>query len=735
MDACVCCCFRFPSRPTLLASHSFLSYHDESMPKSLCQLFSKEIFTFLGLTVLGLIILIKFVNLTPQVDQNFFFSSDDPHFQSEREISNLFVRNDSQLIINVEGPITQKIYTEKIGQLTDSLEQLPGVASVKSITSGPRNLKDAKKSPLWKRILIADDQQSTSLLVLIEDSAVESIIVPVELITEQYSQPNFHIRISGQPYIVELIKRSLMRDIKIFSSLAFVVMGVIIFIIFRSKAILLGTMLTCLNACIYTFMLIDVLDISIGILTANLATIIFVLTLSHVIFLSFNWQNEHQNNSDIDCVRAAVKITFPASFWSMITTLLGFLTLIYVPAKPLRELGMAGVIGAGVALLTCYGIYPSFLKLARAPQSSTANTDETSSINYKQMKSRARLLRRIFMVIFILSIPGLLMINTDPSMLSFFSKRGNIYAGLEYVDRNGGSSPLILVVESRDETLLNVQKSYERLWELQTALENHRSVGSVVSLPVLMAEAKQEALAIFLIWDWVLNILDKPKYGEIGKSFVTADRKNGLYFLRMNELNRNKSRLEIIDEITTLTESTGFTPRITGGVYQLQGHLSKLVVSSLIFGIGKLVFIFAGIAFLISRSWRIALSMTISIGAIPICILGLFGLLRIPVDVISSPASNIAIALGIDAMIHIVIAYRKRLQSAGTSQHLWNDIIKMMWKPILTSSFVIVCGFAIFFFSAFPPTQRFGIAIVVGSIIASVCALFVMPHLAKSVNK
>lgn len=720
-----------PSRLTLLARLWILRYHDESMPKSLRALFNKEIITFLGLTILGLMILIKFVNLTPQVDQNFFFSSDDPHFQSEREISNLFVRNDSQLIINVEGPITKKTYTQRIGQLTDSLEQLPGVASVKSITSGPRNLKDAKKSPLWKRILIADDQQSTSLLVLIEDTAVDTIIVPVELVTEQFSQPEFHIRISGQPYIVELIKRSLLRDIKIFSSLAFIVMGLIIFVIFRSKAILLGTMLTCLNACIYTFMLIDVFDISIGILTANLATIIFVLTLSHVIFLTFNWQNEHQNNSEHDCVRAAVSATFPASFWSMITTLLGFLTLIYVPAQPLRELGMAGVIGAGVALITCYGIYPSFLNLARAPKKSNVDDNESAAIDFRKIKSRARLLRRIFAIVFILSIPGLLIINTDPSMLSFFSKRGNIYEGLEYVDRNGGSSPLIVVVESKDGTLLNVQKSYERLWELQTALENHRSVGSVISLPVLMAEAKQEALAIFLIWDWVLNILDKPKYGEIGKSFVTADRKNGLFFLRMNELNRNKSRLEIIDEITTLTESNGFTPKITGGVYQLQGHLSKLVVSSLIFGIGKLIIIFAGIAFLISRSWRIALSMTISIGVIPICILGLFGLLRIPVDVISSPASNIAIALGIDAMIHIVIAYRKRLRSQGESKYLWNEIIGVMWKPILTSSFVILCGFAIFFFSAFPPTQRFGIAIVVGSIIASVCALFIMPHLSK----
>ena len=45
------------------------------------------------------------------------------------------------------------------------------------------------------------------------------------------------------------------------------------------------------------------------------------------------------------------------------TTLLGFLSLLSVPAQPLRELGASGVAGALVAISVAYGVYPAFLRL------------------------------------------------------------------------------------------------------------------------------------------------------------------------------------------------------------------------------------------------------------------------------------------------------------------------------------------------------------------------------------
>ena len=62
---------------------------------------------------------------------------------------------------------------------------------------------------------------------------------------------------------------------------------------------------------------------------------------------------------------------------------------------------------------------------------------------------------------------------------------------LEYVDRNGGSNPLTLVVTARDGSRLDTRNEYKDMWALQNALEDYKGVGTVISLPVLMADPRQ----------------------------------------------------------------------------------------------------------------------------------------------------------------------------------------------------------------------------------------------------
>ncbi len=700
----------------------------KNIHKQIISLFSKEVWTFLGLTVLSLFVIIRFVNLVPQVDNDFFFSSDDPQFQSEKRISDLFKRNDTQIIISASGAIRSEKYSENITNLTKELAKIAGITYVKSISNGPADLKDALKSPLWRRLLIADDQKSTNLVVLLDESKAQKIVEEVEKVVAQATSEDFKLRISGLPYVVELISRYLIRDLRTFSLVALILFGIVIYLIFHSRIILAGTMLSCINACLWTFMISDLMDVPIGLLTANLATIIFVLTLSHMVFLTYNWKNICSMNSK-DCVDQAVNFTLGASFWSMLTTLLGFLSLWFVPAKPLRELGISGAVGTVVAIMVAYGIFPAFLKMADMEKMKKSH--KSKGRIYPFFETNKNYIR--FMIIFfcLVAIPGIWKINTDPSMLSFFSKDSKIYKGLEYIDKNGGSSPLVIVVESEQGNVLNSGAAYANMWKLQEALERHRAVGSVISLPVLMAEAKQEPLAFFLFFDWMLEILEKPKYGEIAKSFVTENRKYGLFLLRMNELNRVQKRLAIIDELKEIVETQGFIPEIVGGVYKLQGHMSRLVVKSLVSGLTKLVFLFFIIAWLVSRSIKVTIAMILSLLLIPIGILGAIGLYRVPLDVVSSPASNVAIAMGIDSMIHIVKAYRRRKKNKKSNDHIWQDVRDEMWRPVLTSMVIVTTGFSIFLFSTFPPTQRFGGAIVFGTILASLTALYIMPLIAN----
>ena len=72
---------------------------------------------------------------------------------------------------------------------------------------------------------------------------------------------------------------------------------------------------------------------------------------------------------------------------------------------------------------------------------------------------------------------GLTRLDTDPSLMEYFKPHRELRDGLEYVDRNGGSNPLTLVVASRDGSPLNSKDAYKQMWLLQVALENHPGVG------------------------------------------------------------------------------------------------------------------------------------------------------------------------------------------------------------------------------------------------------------------
>jgi predicted RND superfamily exporter protein len=95
-----------------------------------------------------------------------------------------------------------------------------------------------------------------------------------------------------------------------------------------------------------TLLLESICGKKIGVLTVNLGTIVFVIALSHLVYMTFNWQTladrRHRLGKESpNLAPDARRMTFPASFWSMVCASLGFGSLLIVHAKPLRELGLA----------------------------------------------------------------------------------------------------------------------------------------------------------------------------------------------------------------------------------------------------------------------------------------------------------------------------------------------------------------------------------------------------------
>ena len=682
------------------------------------------------------VLVVTFVDLKPVVDENFFFSTSDPGVQQTKKIERRFPSQPEVILAVSSRDISSARYLGRIQRMTQRVHTIGGVSAVKSLTEGPKSFEDALKSPFWSRLLIAPDRKSTSVIIFMKGRHTERPIQKLEQIVHELEARDFQIHIAGPPYVVAMLRRSLVHDFRYFTLTAVVLFGLTMAALFRSIRLFVGMLCTCASAVLLTLLIQSMLGHKIGILTVNLGTIVFVIAMSHLVYMTFNWQTladraHRLGKESPDLAVDAWRMTFPPSFWSMVCASLGFASLLIVQAKPLRELGLGGVLGTVVAFACAYLMYPAFLRWAVPRKSKIVEAEPTHAF-----WSRRFALLSLGVILLGAGLGlGLSKVNTDPSLLDYFKPNTELRDGLEFVDRTGGSNPLTLVVSASNGSLLNTDEAYQKMWRLHGALENEKDVGTVISLPTLLAEGDRVTFSFLISYEKMMEIMAQPKYARVSKSFVTNDRKEAVFMLRMIEEKRTKYRVDVVNDLRAVCRKYGFKADLVGGIYYLQGRLAKLVAESLVTGLFWLNLLFVLIALVVARSIRGAFAMIASLTLVPLSMLGGIGWFHVPVDIISAPATNVCIGIAIDSMIHLIFGVHRAQRHGKKGWEAWVFAREEQWRGIVYSDVIIAAGFAIFVLSDFPPTQRFGLVVLAACVIDILANLLVLPLLGGATLK
>jgi len=700
-----------------------------------------------AITAIVAVVFLHSVDLKPKVGENFFFSKDDPQVRSDNEISRTFPGQMTDIDLTVSGDIASATYADRIHALSVELAKVPGVTAVISLDHGPKghgpkNLKDALKSRLWTDILIGNNHRSTDVIATVKDNVGGKTIDGVQALKKKFDRPGFRVVISGLPYVTEMISRTMETDLRNFSLVAVGVFGLVLFFLFRSFWVLLGAFVACANSSAATLIINQRIHIPIGPVTANLSTMVFVMTLSPMVFLTYNWMRIRQQKKLVGhaAVWGAVKETVAPSFWSAVCMLLGFISLVFVSSTSMKHLGTGGAVGAAMAFLAAYTLYPWFLALASPPQSKLGWTKAIASRLRAFFSERHRLVAIALVIFGVVGAVGLPRLDTDPPLFFYFQKGSDIRRGLEAVDRSGGSSPLKLEIEDMHGAPLDTKEAYKRLWAVNEELEKDPAVGKVMSLPVLLSEIRRHWYSMFLSVEALfqgkstmekeISILEDPKHGAPARQFLTPDHKKALFLLRMRESVRHTPREDVIHRLEATVQREGFRTLRVGGEYSLLGDMGRLITSSIIRGALLLIGIFTLMGLIFSRSWRVAAAMSITLAIIPVVVRGYIAYLGLPLDFITASAANLDLGMGVDAMIYLTVFAKRENTNLGLWKP-WSKACSHLWQPIGTNLLVICCGFGIFLLSNFPPTLRFGVFVIFGSATAASAAVLLFPWLAS----
>ena len=112
-------------------------------------------------------------------------------------------------------------------------------------------------------------------------------------------------------------------------------------------------------------------------------------------------------------------------------------------------------------------------------------------------------------------------------------------------------------------------------------------------------------------------------------------------------------------------------------------------------------------------------------------ILGLIGILGIPLDIMTITIAAITIGIAVDNTIHYIYRLRENRKKNNNINDLINITHMNVGYAVLTTSLTIAFGFSVLSLSNFIPTILFGIFTALAMIIAMLGVLLTLPSILK----
>ena len=122
------------------------------------------------------------------------------------------------------------------------------------------------------------------------------------------------------------------------------------------------------------------------------------------------------------------------------------------------------------------------------------------------------------------------------------------------------------------------------------------------------------------------------------------------------------------------------------------------------------------------------------IGVVPnfiaaLFILGIIGLMEIPLDMMTITIAAITIGIAVDNSIHYIYRFREEFKNLNNYNKTLEKCHNTVGIAILNTSITIVFGFSILILSNFIPTIYFGVFTGIAMLLAMISVLTLLPRL------
>ena len=566
-------------------------------------------------------------------------------------------------------------------------------------------------------------------------------------------------------------------DIKIFSIAVFFLIIVILFFIYKEIKWVFIPLLTTLYSVILMTGIIGFLNWEITAISSNFISLMLILSISMNIHIINNYKINYHKVNIKNKLKKTLNIMFWPCIYTSLTTIVAFGSLLFSNIKPLIDFGGIMIIALNVIFITSFTILPLLIYISPSIENKKKITFQLTEKFYNLSVNYTKNILIINFSIFLISAFGIYKLNVENSFINYFKSNTQIYKGMKIIDTElGGTTPIDIIVKfknennthiieennnqnkddlfeddlfeddlfeddlfenfSKNENWFTVEK-LETIKKIHNFLESRKEIGKVQSIYSLVDVAN-------LINKKEMNIFELSiLYNEIPELYkqrlinpYLSIKENTVKISARVRDSENINRNLLIKEINfylgnNFKQLESFK---VNGLLVLYNNMLQSLFQSQINSFGIILISIFLMFLILFRSIKISIIAIIPNIIASTFILGIIGILNIPLDIMTITIAAITIGIAVDNTIH----YIYRIMQNKKKYHENLDRIKYTHEDVgvavITTSATIALGFSVLCISNFIPTVLFGIFTSLAMIVAMLGVLVTLPSLIIRLN-
>lgn len=637
--------------------------------------------------------------------------------------------------------------------------------------------KTINDTPLYKGLLVSEDKHLTTLLIKLNtytrkavhpDRPEELTLEPlgnIEFsevaetlrdIIQQHRGNGLDIQMAGSPMIITELQRLMLKDIRLFASLTFSMIALVLLILFRRLSGVVLPLITVFISIATAISIMVINDQPLQLPTAVLPSFLVSVGIGDSVhFLSLFYRRFSETNNKYEALQFSLGHSGLPMLLTSLTTAAGLLSFSGVDILPIANLGIYASAGVMIAFIYTITFLPAMICIvplkprARETQHLISKDHNKGPLNraisYSIYLATNHSLKVIVvsMVVTALALYSALQLDFSHNPMRWIPDNSSIKSATKVLDEKvGGSVNVEILIDTSTENGVYNPLFLQQLDQLEDDLahyENeHFKVGHVMSVTDIIKETNRAlhgnqedhytipdnreliAQELFLLeMSGADDLQDRVSEYRVSRTTVSIPWIDTLFYKGF------------IDELESLIKSYITQPiQITvTGMVPLLGKTLTAVIRATAESYAIAIGVISLMMILMLRSLKYGLISMIPNITPLVVVLGTMHLAGVHLDMFTMLIVSITIGLCVDDTIHFMHHFRSYYAETGNVNQSITLTLDTAGRAMVVTSVVLTAGFIIFVFSAMNNLTDFGIFTAMSIMLALLADFILAPAL------